>query len=67
MKKDIIRLSKEMLICYLLNELGNNGTWEVVTYLTDDGCWTGALDIRFAKEGLGNDDIVYIKALATRN
>lgn len=50
MKKDIKRLSKETLVYYLLNELGNNGTWEVTTHLTDDGCWTGAIDIRFVKE-----------------
>ena len=67
MKKDIKRLSKDTLICYLLNELGNNGTWEVTTYLTDDDCWTGAVDIRFAEKGLGNDDVEYIKALANRN
>lgn len=67
MKKDIMRLSKETLICYLLNELSNNVTWEVTTYLTDDGCWKGAIDIRFAEEGLGNDDIEYFKTLATRN
>lgn len=67
MKKDTKRLSKETLVCYLLNELGNNGTWKVITYLTDDGCWTGAIDIRFAEEGLDNDDAEYFKALATRN
>lgn len=67
MKKDIMRLSKETLIYYLLNELDNKATWDVITHLTDDGCWTGAIDIRFAKEGLGNDDVEYIKALADRN
>lgn len=66
MKKDIKRLSKATLIYYLLNELGNNATWEVTTHLTDDGCWTGAIDIRFTKEGL-NNDAEYIKALAAQN
>lgn len=67
MKKDIKRLSKETLIYYLLNELGNEATWDVTTYLTDDGCWTGAIDIRFAKKDIDNDDIEYIKALAAQN
>lgn len=67
MQKDIKKLSKEALIYYLLNELGNNATWDVTTYLTDDGCWIGAIDIRFAKEGLDTDDVEYIKALADQN
>lgn len=67
MKKDIKKLSKNTLICYLLNELGDNADWDVTTYLTDDGCWTGAIDIRFAEKGLGNDDVEYFKALAARN
>lgn len=62
MKKDIMRLSKNTLICYLLNEL-DNATFEVTTHLTEDGCWTGAIDIRFA-EGPDNDDVEYFKALA---
>lgn len=62
-KVDVQYLSKETLICYLLNELGNHGTWEVTTHLGDHGEWIGKIDIRFA-EGRKNEDLEYFKSIA---
>lgn len=44
--EDKMILSKAGLICYLMNELGNEGAWEVTTLLGTDGSWKGAINIR---------------------
>ena len=64
-KTDIMYLSKETLICYLLNELGNTGTWKVTTHLGDSGEWLGKIDIQ-ATEEPDNDDLQYFKSIANR-
>ena len=55
-------LSKETLLCYLLNEL-SNGNYEVTTHLDKNGCWLGEISIKGTYEKT-NDDQEYFHELA---
>lgn len=63
MKKHKMTLSKEALICYLMNELGNSCKWEVSTYISDNDEWVGAIDIRF-KDAIETDDKKYFAEIS---
>ena len=55
-------LSKETLLCYLINEL-SNGNYEVTTHLDRNGCWLGEISIKGTNEIL-NEDQDYFHNLA---
>ena len=55
-------LSKETLLCYLINEL-SNGNYEVTTHLDREGCWLGEISIMVTDEKI-NDDQEYFHELA---
>ena len=57
-------LSKETLLCYLINEL-SNGNYEVETHLDRDGCWLGEITIRVTEEQT-NEDQEYFHELAKK-
>ena len=55
-------LSKETLLCYLINEL-SNGNYEVTTHLDRNGCWLGEITIKGTNEQT-NEDSDYFHELA---
>ena len=55
-------LSKETLLCYLINEL-SNGNYEVTTHLDENGCWLGEISIKGTNEKT-NEDQEYFHELA---
>ena len=58
-------LSKETLLCYLINEL-SDGNYQIITHLDEDGCWLGSIDIRPTdkQDWLDNTDEQYYITLA---
>ena len=56
--------SKETLLVYLMNEL-SSGSYEVTTYLAEDGCWDGKISIQVIFESK-NEDSEYYKRLAEK-
>jgi hypothetical protein len=55
-------LSKETLLCYLINELSNEN-FEVTTHLDREGCWLGEITIKAVNEPI-NEDQEYFYELA---
>ena len=55
-------LSKETLLCYLINEL-SSGNFEVTTHLDRKGCWLGEITIKAVNEPT-NEDQEYFHELA---
>lgn len=55
-------LSKETLLCYLINEL-SNGNYEITTHLDREGCWLGEITIKATDEPT-NEDQEYFHELA---
>jgi hypothetical protein len=61
--KDVMKLDKNTLLVYLINELSANQTWEVTTILDDDGCWTGQVLLKGLNDAEPTDIENYYNSL----
>ena len=61
-KKRVQILSKETLIAYLLNEFPRNTNLKVTTFLDDNNCWLGKVQIEISGNP-NNEDMEYFKCI----